>query len=123
MDSVKKCVLIITLAIVTLIFIANIILMYSICSTNYPQKPSLTDSKTVAEQECKAKEISNYKELAGSINSQKSNLFELIVIKSLLPLFTSLIAGVFTYIIAKSGMTALSNFILEREKIKTKLNS
>lgn len=117
MDTIQKSTLIVTCSIIGVILISCVVLFATVTSMSLPQKPNLIDSKVSTEQDCKAKEITNYKELTNSLMQQKTSLFDLIVIKTLLPLLTSLIAGVFTYIIAKSGMTTLSNYYLERARL------
>lgn len=116
MDKVKQIMLIATGIVFVLIITASIILPISVNAIKLPTSPTLTDTKITTEQEAKAKEISNYQNLTSQSLKLKTDIYDLIVIKALLPLFTTLITGIFTYIIAKFGIEFYKAYLVDKEK-------
>jgi uncharacterized membrane protein YeiB len=116
MDEVKKVALWITGIITALIVSGAIILVICLASMEAPKQPTLSNSTSASEQEVKVKEITNYKDIVSSLQSQRTNIYDFVVLKTLLPLFNSLIVTVLTYIFAKTALQAYSNYIAEKYK-------
>lgn len=125
MEKIKLGLLILTTALLAFILVINISVLNSFKeiapdineNSNFPAIPILTKSNSKDEQETKTKEIANYKELCNSILSQKVQIIDAIVVKSLLPLFNTLVDGIFLYIFAKLGIAGLS-YLTQRMKYK-----
>ena len=116
MGDIKKIALIFTVIITSLILIASSILTLSVSFMNIPQPPILNISTTLADQEVKAKEISNYKELTQVLQSQKTALYDFVVIKTLLPLFSAIIGTILTFIFVKSALDAYNIYVKSKFK-------
>ena len=114
MDEVRKIVLWATGIIAVLIVIGSIILALNLTFMEVPKPPVLSYSTTTGEQEVKTKEIANYKELVSSLQAQRTNIFDYVILKSLLPLFNYLIAAVLTYIFAKTALEAYKSYLTKK---------
>lgn len=109
MDKTKQLLLAATALLFLSVVASCIVYTFTISRLELPQHPSLTNSTETTVQDAKSKEISNYQTLTRELTKQKTDAFDLAITKTLLPLFNTLIAGVFTYIIAKLGISALKN--------------
>lgn len=76
--------------------------------------PVLTTSSSANEQDAKKKEIENYKELTSAVLSMRTNVFDFVVTKTMLPIFNSLLTAAAAYIFAKEGSKVLGVYLGER---------
>lgn len=113
MPDLKLFVVYATCILATLVLIACIILTISLVTT-IPKPPTLITSTTTSEQEAKAKEIANYRELSTTIQLQRTNIFDFVVVRALLPLFGYLIATVLTFVFGKAAYQLMNAFLAER---------
>lgn len=102
MDKVRKIVLWTTGVILAMILISSFVLCYSVASLNMPAIPSQTNSTNTNEQDAKAKEVSNYKEIIQSLQAQRTNIYDFVVIRTLLPLFNTIVVSVLSYVFART---------------------
>lgn len=109
MDA-KKIALFVTAIIVALMILGAISLAISFTSIKPPSPPVLTTGNST-EQETKKAEIANYKELILSLQVQRTNLYDFVILKTLLPLFNSLITAVLAYIFAKTTLEGFRLYI------------
>ncbi len=114
MDEIRKIVLWATGIIAVLIIIGSIILALNLTFIEVPKPPILSVSTNISHQEVKTKEIANYKELISSFQAQRTNIFDYVVLRSLLPLFNYLTAAVLTYIFAKTALQTYTTYITEK---------
>ena len=106
MDKVRKIVLWATGVILGMILVSSLVLCYSVASINMPATPLQTNSTNANEQDAKAKEVSNYKEVVLSLQAQKTNIYDFVVIRTLLPLFNTIIISVLGYVFASTFLEA-----------------
>jgi hypothetical protein len=111
MEEIKPIVLWVTGIVAFLIIIASIILAIDLKNMEMPQAPVLSPGAITMEQERKAIEIANYKELTSTKQALRTNIFDFVVIKTLIPLFTSLITAVITYILATRVLDIFETYI------------
>lgn len=78
-----------------------------------PPTPSLK-MEAGTSQEMKDKEISNYNSLASEIKSQYSTTYDFVVIKTLLPILTTLIAAVVAYVFAREASHVLRTYFIRK---------
>ncbi|MBD0297298.1 MAG: hypothetical protein ICV84_19225 [Flavisolibacter sp.] len=116
MEDVRKIVLWATGIIVALIVVASVMLFFSMTSIEVPTTPVLSTSTTTSEQEAKAKEIANYEGVVSALQAQRTTTYDFVVVKTLLPLFNSLIASVLTYVFANTALQAFKTYMTEKYK-------
>ncbi|MGG9959987.1 hypothetical protein [Ferruginibacter sp. SUN106] len=103
MEEIRKIVFWIAGIILSLIIVSIIFLTYSISMMKLPLSPNTTVSSNTSEQEAKTKEIANYKQVVEILQWQKTNVYDFIVIRTLLPLFNYFIASILAFVFAKSA--------------------
>jgi hypothetical protein len=118
LEKVKQILLITAGVLFLAILIYCINLTVSINQISFPSAPVLTDSASATIQEAKTKEITNYQTVTATLIKQKVDLYDQVIIKTLLPLLTGLITGIFTYIIAGFGIESFRNYAIEKERIR-----
>lgn len=115
MPNLRTIIILMTGFLIALIIVACIALIINLIII-IPKPPTLVYGTSASEQETKAKEITNYKELYTTIQNQRTGIFDYVVIKTLLPLFSYLIATVLTFIFGKVVNKLISNFFTVRKK-------
>jgi hypothetical protein len=78
----------------------------------------LSKEVDAVKQSINTTQINNYKELCNASINQKKELFDLVVVKSLQPIFNLLIAAVLTYIFGKIGATQIRAYLEKRLELK-----
>lgn len=121
MDIIKKILLVTTGVVLLGIFVSAIVLTTSVNKIEFPKTPALTDSATTSIQDAKTKEITSYQTLSSELIGQKTDVYDFITVKTLVPLFNTLIAGIFTYIIAKFGIESIRSYAIEKERLRQNL--
>lgn len=114
MEELRKIALIFTGTIATIATIGCVLLALNLTFMEMPKAPALSTSTTSSEQESKAKEISNYKDLVSSLQGQRTTILDFAVIRCLLPLFNSLITAVLGYVFAKTALQAYDAYLSKK---------
>jgi hypothetical protein len=65
-------------------------------------------------QESKANEIKNYKDLTDAMHSRATGAFDLVVIKTLLPVFTTILAAVLAFVFVRRAADILNKYLDKR---------
>ena len=115
MEETRKIIYWIAGTILSLIIISVIFFTYSISTIKLPITPNTIVSTNTAEQEAKTKEIANYKQVVETLQWQKTNVYDFVVIKTLLPLFNYFIASILTFIFAKSANKIFQVYFAKRK--------
>jgi hypothetical protein len=111
MDNLRRVALWSVLAILIFMLVADVMLIASMMQMDKPNVPQLIASTDISQLECKKKEIENYSALISVLQSQRTNIFDHSVTKTLLPLFNSLITYVLIYIFGAKAMELTKNYI------------
>lgn len=114
MDKARDITIYITCILAILIIILSVGFGIYLLNLPLPKEPILTISKVEKEQPIKGKEILNYNELISSIQLQKPSVSDLLVTRTLIPIFSSLITAVLTYIFAQASFAILKSYIDRR---------
>lgn len=97
--------------ILLLIVIGCLIFTVSVSILEESENPVLAVGGNDSAQIAKAKEISNYHELQLVNRSKSLSIFEQVVTKTLLPIFTSMIAAALAYIFANKALEAYKYYV------------
>jgi hypothetical protein len=114
MDKARDIIIYITCILAFLIIIISVGFGIYLLNLPLPKEPILTIGKVEKEQPIKGQEISNYNELISSIQLQKPSVFYLLVTRTLIPIFSSLITAVLTYIFAQASFAIFKSYIDRR---------
>jgi hypothetical protein len=119
MKNIHIGLLLFTIGILTLILLTDYYVYNSFNSLN-KDIPIVELSKEIdaVKQSINTTQINNYKELCNALINQKKELFDLVVVKSLQPIFNLLIAAVLTYIFGKIGATQIRAYLEKRLELK-----
>ena len=109
--DLKNILIFITLFLIAWIFLEAIKVTIAISAIPAPEPPRLVPDSSEVVQVAKSKEIENYKNLINAMSSRRVAVYDNVVSKSLIPIFTSLIAAVLTYIFVSKGIESLNNYI------------
>jgi hypothetical protein len=106
MEKAKSVLIWGTITLGSLIMVSSFVLLFLMSRGKAPEIPALTTSASAEIQQAKSIEIANYNALTTSLEARQTNAFDYAVLKTLVPLFTTLIAAVLTYVFTNSVLEA-----------------
>lgn len=106
MEKAKSALIWGTITLGSLIMVSSFVLLFLMSRGKAPEIPALTTSASAEIQQAKSIEIANYNALTTSLEARQTNAFDYAVLKTLVPLFTTLIAAVLTYVFTNSVLEA-----------------
>jgi hypothetical protein len=117
LNSAQKIGLIFTLIIGLIIVIFSLITAVAVSKNPLP-KPDLKLGQNET-QDSKAKEISNYSELSTAMHSRATATFDLVVAKTLLPIFNTLLATILGFVFIRKTAEVVNNYLnLRRDNLR-----
>lgn len=114
MEQLKKIAFWTTGIILGLIILGSFTLAFKLISMKFPTPPDLITSSNPTEQEAKTKEIANYKDLTVAMQAQQTNIFDFVILKTLLPILSSILTIVLAYIFAKTALKFYDTYLLRK---------
>ena len=109
--SVSSVVLWILVSIVVLIAASSVVLVSDFL-VHSPPTPSLSSNPT--ELDNKTKEIQNYKDLTAAMQDRTKNMYQLVVVNTLLPIFQYLLTAFAALFVTQAAIKGMRSYYLAR---------
>lgn len=112
LETVKKILLCLGSVVLLLIITASIILYYSLISTKYPNPPDLNKvSADIAKLQ-----VANYKLVIETLQFKQTNIYDFIVLKTLIVICNSIIVTLITSVFTQAGLQLYQTYTVRNKQ-------